>query len=632
MSGPAPDIDSLLDSAIEAHLAGRLPEAEARYRRVLAARPGDPDANNNLGHICAGRGQAQAALEHYLCAVRAAPGHALARNNLGAALLSAGRAAEAAPHLEAALRADPGSVMAHNNLGSALRQLGRAAEAVRSHERALALRPDHASAHNNLGLALFELGQRAQALRHFERAAALDPAFAEAHANRAGPLLELGDLDGALAAYEQAIALQPELRDAHTGLLLSLHYSARHGAAEILQKSRRFAARLADPLPPVEGFAPAATDPERPLRVGYVSPDLRRHAVACFLEPLLAAHDRAQVTVVAYADVPRPDEVTARLRARCDEWRDVSGLPDEALARRIRQDRIDVLVDLAGHTRRNRLLCFARRPAPVQVSYLGYPGTTGLAAIAYRLTDPVADPPGESDGQHSEALWRLPGGFLCYRPPADAPPVAPLPSLRRGALTFASFNNRPKITPPVLSAWAAILRGATGARLLLKSAGLGEAAGQERLLRDLGDLGVEPSRVELCGLVADEREHLARYGEVDVALDTFPYCGTTTTCEALWMGAPVVTLLGERHGARVGASLLRSVGLPELVAPDAAGYVERALRLAADPGRLAALRAGLRERLRASPLLDGARLAREVEAAYRAMWRAACAGAQGGPS
>jgi len=320
--------------------------------------------------------------------------------------------------------------------------------------------------------------------------------------------------------------------------------------------------------------------------------------------------------------VARPDATTERLRGLSDGWVDVRGLDDTALAARIRDDGIDILVDLGGHTGGNRLLVFAREPAPVQVSYLGYPATTGLEAIGYRLTDARADPPGVADDFHGEALIRLNRCFLCYGTPDDAPEVAPRPA--DGPITFGSFNHLPKVTPEVVATWCRILDRVAGARLILKAKGLASAVTRDRVRALFADHGIAPERVETIAWLPAPGDHLALYGRVDIALDSFPYNGTTTTCEALWMGVPVVTLAGDRHAGRVGASLLATVGRDDLITATRDDYVARAVALAADADGRAAARRDLRERVRRSPLGDAAGLATEIEAAYRAMWRRWC--------
>ena len=343
--------------------------------------------------------------------------------------------------------------------------------------------------------------------------------------------------------------------------------------------------------------------------------------MAFFLEPILSTHDRVEFESVCYSDVKQPDAVTGRLRALAGEWRDIRGRSDDQVAELVRRDRIDILVDLAGHTAGNRLLVFARKPAPVQVTYLGYPNTTGLTSIDYRITDECADPTGAADRLHTEKLVRLKNGFLCYLPPEESPEVSPTPVLRNGTVTFGSFNQLPKLSNEVVRIWAATLSRVPGSRLLLKAHGFSNEETRSRFRERFAEHGITPDRLELRCDVPSTRSHLELYGEVDVALDPFPYNGTTTTCEALWMGVPVIAWAGPTHRARVGVSLLTGLGLAEWIAESRERYVELAVELAGDPARLDRIRHGLRDRMRQAPLMDGAGFTRGLEQAYREMWR-----------
>ena len=365
-------------------------------------------------------------------------------------------------------------------------------------------------------------------------------------------------------------------------------------------------------------------DPERRLRIGYLSADLRAHSVAFFLAGLLQRHDHARFEVIAYDDTAQPDPVSRMLRAFCDRWHRIVGMTHGRVAGLIGEHEIDVLVDLAGHTSNNRLPVFAARPAPVQVSYLGYAATTGLTSIDYRLTDALADPPGLTDAHHTERLVRLPGSFLAYSAPPHAPDVTPLPAEANGYVTFASFNGTNKLHPGVYALWARVLHAVPGSRLILKANGFADAALRDRVNRLFADAGIAAERVTLLARAATMVEHLAVYGQADVALDAFPYNGTTTTCEAMWMGLPVVTLAGRMHAGRVGVSLLTHVGLPDWIAASEADYVAVAAGAAGDLAGLAELRRTMRPRLLASPVMDAAGLARNVEAEYRTMWQRWC--------
>ena len=419
-------------------------------------------------------------------------------------------------------------------------------------------------------------------------------------------------------APESAAALE-------SGALVRLSYDPAQTPDRIARAHRDWAARHAAPLYPSvanHGNDPA---PERRLRVGYVSADLRRHPVAFFVEPILRSHDRAAIEPVCYDVSAQDDDMKQHLRHLVPAWRSVAGLSDGALADAIRADGIDILVDLSGHTPGNRLLTFARKPAPVQVTAIGYVATTGLATMDYRLTDPWCDPAERDDAHYSEALWRLPFGFNCYTAPQGLPEPGPAPLATRGFVTFGSFNNLDKISAEVLDVWGEVLRQVDGSRLLLKTKTLSQGAVRRQILERLAGHGIAPERVDLVEWSPTLRSHFEAYRGMDIALDPFPYNGTTTTCEALMMGIPVIALSGDRHAARVSASILARLDLAALTASDKADYVARAATLAARPETIASLRASLRARLIRSPLADAAGYTRGLEAAYREMWRRWCA-------
>ena len=531
---------------------------------------------------------------------------------------------EAARLLARALERAPDHAEAHYNLGLVLSALGRAADAEASYRRGLALKPGSVDGHNNLGVLLEQVGRYDEAEACYR--AAIDLAPGQAHpVNNLGVLLkESGRLAEALATHRKAIALAPDLPATHSNLLYTLNYDETVSPTELFEAHAAWG-RNQDGRFTTDGarFANAPV-PARRLRIGYVSGDFRHHSVAFFLEPLLEAHDKSVVEVFLYATDVRADAVTRRLKAHADRFVQINDLPDDLAAARIREDGIDILVDLAGHTSGNRMMLFARKPAPVQMTWLGYPATTGLKAIDYRLTDAVADPPGESDSHTIERLVRLAHGFLCYRPPEAAGDVAALPARAAGHVTFGSFNNFAKLSPGTIALWARIMREVPDARLLLKATQFKDAVTRERCIATFTAAGVAAERITLVRPLIETAEHLALYGRVDIALDPLAYNGATTTCEALWMGVPVVTLRGDRHATRVGASILTAIGLDHLIAETTDDYVARAIALAGDLDALAELRGGLRDRMRAAPLCDASGFARTVEDAFRTMWRDWC--------
>ncbi len=555
------------------------------------------------------RGEREAALEAFADAVRLAPDDPAIRTNQGHALARAGRLDDALAAYRTALDLAADFVPALLGLGAVLRTRDALEEAEAVLRRATQAAPDDAVAWLNLASVLIRRGALGPAEDAAVRALALSPQSPNARANLAQICRDQGRHAEALAHYRAALEIRADPR-LHDNYLVGLNYSAGQDPDAVFAEHRRWAALHGRAEGPAPVFSPAGPGP---LRVGYVSPDFCTHPVAFFLEAVLRHHDPARVQVHAYASLNAPaDAMTARLRALVPVWRDIRALDDAAAAQRIREDGIDVLIDLAGHTRGNRLGVFAQRAAPVQATWIGYPHTTGLDAVDVRLTDAEADPPGPADRRHSERLVRLPRGFLCYSP-QTSPPVGPPPAARNGFVTFGSFNNAFKISTDCVRLWSALLAAVPGARLLLKSRGLDDPATRAAFGGAFAAAGVDAARLELLGRVPGLEGHLAVYDRVDIALDTTPYNGTTTTCEALWMGVPVLTLTGAVHAARVGTSLLTRVGLDDFIAPSEEAFVRTGAAKAADPEALATLRAGLRDRVDASPLTDGPGFTRALE-------------------
>ena len=585
---------------------GRLDEAVLAYRRAIGIKPDYAEAYSNLGVTLADQGKLDEAVAAYRQAVGVEPDLASAYSNLGNALKDQGKLEEAIAAYRKAVSINPDLAEAHSNLGNALRDQGKLDEAVLACRQAIRSRPDYAEAHCNLGNALRDQASSTRRSVAYRQAIGIKPDYAEAHSNLGVALADQGKHDEAIAALRQATSIEPNLAEAFSNLLLCLNYDNKSTADRLCVAHREWDERYGRPVSRLTAYA---NDHEvgRRLRIGYVSPDFRTHSVAYFLEPLLKEHDRQAVEVFCYAEVKRPDTVTTDLQGLADHWRMTVGLSDDELAERIRADGIDILVDLAGHTANNRLRVFARKPAPVQVTWLGYPNTTGLEAIDYRLVDAVTDPVGDADACASETLVRLEGGFLCYGALKDAPePIVP-PCLKTGTVTFGSFNNPAKLSAATLEVWAKLLSRLPQARLLLKGEPFADAPTRALFLARLGERGVAAERVELVAWLPIAATHLALYHRVDIALDPFPYNGTTTTCEALWMGIPVVTLRGDRHAGRVGASLLTQIGLTDLIANSVEEYLEIAVALARNPERLSDLRRVLRPRMAASPFVRRAR-------------------------
>ena len=601
----------------------QLEDAVASYRMALTIRPDYANASSNLGAALQALGQLDPAVTCYRQALSIQPDSAETLTNLGNVFHELHRLDEAVDCYHQAIAINPAYAAACNNLGNVLQAQDRLDEAVDCYRQALALKPDYAEACSNLGNVLQAQSQLDEAVDCYRQALALKPAYAEAHYNLGNVLQDQGRLDEAVASYRQALSIKPEYPHAHSNLLFCLNYHPRMAAEEVFREHLRWdemqASRYSPrKLPAVDG------NHQRRLRIGYVSRDLRQHSVSHFIEPLLREHDRNEVDIFCYSDVARPDSITQRLKALSDHWLDTVHMSDEALAQQIASDRIDILVDLAGHTAHNRLLVFSRKPAAVQISWLGYPHSTGLRAMDYRLVDAVTDPVDEAS-YASETLVRLENGFLCYQAPPEAPPPAAPPCMQNGRITFGSFNNPTKLASSTLDTWAALLACVPNSQLLLKDKLFADAGNRVTFLNRLARHGISGERITLLGFVPEQGEHLALYSRMDIALDPFPYNGTTTTCEALWMGVPVISLRGDRHAARVGASLLTQIGMTELIATSPKVYVEIATKLADDQRQLNRLRQELRPKLKSSSLCDAPAFALKIEEAYRAIWRASYA-------
>ncbi len=620
-------------------LLGKFEEAVARFQQVLQQQPDFADARKNLARTresvavqqCAAALNDQgAALEEqgrfdeagnlYQRAYVLQPETALYAKNLGVVLGKLGRFEEALALLRRALALQPEFAEAHLALGAAQHKLGRRVEAFHAYQNAIRIKPELVSAHSNLGDLLVKAGEMDAAIESYRRAIALRPEFAPAHNNLGIVLSELGKLDEAIASFRHALRLKPNFLDAQSNLLKGLNYHPKSTHATLLDEHRHWQTIYGPTA--VVGPAPGHDrTPDRPLRVGYVSPDFRIHAVSYFFEPILAHHDRRRVEPICYAEVASGDSMTARLQELAAGWRVTTTLSDTQLTEQIRRDRIDILVDLAGHTSGNRLGVFLRKPAPIQMTYLGYPNTTGLTTIDYLLTDALVDPPGEPTWS-TEEPYRLPGVFCCYTPAPDAPDVAAPPEARLGHVTFGSLHKLSKLNESVLDLWCELLRAVPSARLLLFRNNL-TGSRRDDLRRHFQRQGIADDRVEMRH-AKEGGSHLPVYHSVDISLDVFPWCGHTTACESLWMGVPVITLSGDRHAGRMTASVLHSLGLADWVAHSPADYIAIGQRMASDPAALAQLRGALRDRMRQSPVCDGKTWTAGLEDAYRELWHRWC--------
>ncbi|OUL76352.1 tetratricopeptide repeat protein [Paraburkholderia hospita] len=655
-AAPAFDAAAALHAAFAHHQAGRMSEAATLYKLILQHDAAHADALhfvgvlacdvgnlpagidlieksiqlnpnaiylNNLGNMRGRVRNHQGAIAAYRAALSLAPDYAEAHSNLGHALREAGDSPAAVDSCTHAVRLKPEFAQAWINLGNALLDLGSDEGALDSYIKALALNPNDANAHNNVGNILEKYGRAASAAEAYQRALALEPGRASLHNNLGNVLRDQGLLDQATASYRQALALDPGFAQAHSNLLLLLNTRPDVSLREQFNEARAFGEHQSAKVQCV-GHMARASEAEKRLRVGFVSGDLNSHPVGFFLESVLGHLDRARIELVAYATRQRDDAVSQRLMQHFSAWHDISRLDDETCASRIRDDAVDILVDLSGHTNHNRLPVFAWKSAPVQATWLGYFATTGLASIDYVIADRHVLPFDESS-QFVEAPWHLPDSYLCFTPPPFDIEVGALPAGDNGAITFGCFNHLVKLNDAVIALWSRVLDAVPCSCLLLKTRQLDDPAVQRATLERFAAHGIDGARLLLEGQ-SPRAELLAAYQRVDIALDPFPYAGGTTSVEALWMGVPVLTRRGERFLSHVGESIVNTTGLPEWIAADDADYLSKAVRFSTQRDELAALRSTLRERLLASPLCDAPRFARHLEDAFHGMWarHAAC--------
>jgi protein O-GlcNAc transferase len=583
-----PVVEELLSAARQKYQAGELALAEQLCRQVLQASPRNADAVFLLGAIT---------------------------QRLGGLGLAIGL-------FRRAIALQPEDPTFHQALGDGLRILEFHEDATSSYWRSLHLCRENPKALNGLGLSLLGMGKTTEAIAHIECALGLNPDYAKAHKSLSLALLRQGRVEEAVASLRRALALRPDDSEANSNLLFTLHYLPTCTAQMLADESRVWGERHAEPLKRFRRPHTNRPDPARRLRIGYVSGDFHEHPVARFFQSVISNHRPDEVEVFCYHNHRLADEFTQHLREAANHWRTIADQPDERVADRIREDEIDILVDLSGHTGWNRLKLFAHKPAPVQATWLGYFNTTGVRAIDYVIADPFVCPTG-SDELYAEKVVRLPHGFLCYAPPSVTAKVSPLPAASRGYVTFGCFNGIAKVSSQVVEVWAEILRAVPQARLSVKTRGLEEPATRERYAAMFDACGVDRQRITFSG-PSPLRTYFEGYNDIDIALDPFPFNGGTTTVDGLWMGVPAVSLVGERWVSRMGLTHLTAVGLADLAVNSPPEYVRTAVALASDTDRLGTLRAGLRQRLLASPLCNAPHFTRSLEALYRDMWVTWC--------
>jgi len=608
------------ESGLAHHRAGRLAEAEKIYRQILAQQPDHADASHLLGMLAAQTGQLAAAAELFRQTIQLRPDYAVAYSNLGNVLARSGRIDEAIASYRQAVQVNPEYAEAYSNLGSVLKGAGKLDEAIASYQKAIALKPDLAEAQYNQGNTLKSVERLDEAIAAFRQAIRIKSDYTEAHVNLGNALKQTGRLDEAIASCRQAIRLKPDLAEAYGNLIYTMQYRPDYDGKMIREELRRWNQQCAAPLGTFIQPHTNDRDPMRRLRIGYVSADFHDHASALFLLPLLRHHDQRQYEIFCYAQGAHGDKVEREMKALVQHWRQTEAITDADVAALIRRDQIDILVDLKLFTAGNRLLIFARKPAPVQVTWLGYPGTTGLDTVDYRLTDPYLDPGGPSDDYYWEKSIHLPDTFWCYDPLTNEPAVNAPPFLQAGFITFGCLNNFCKINQGVLELWTQVLKTVERSRLIMLCP---EGSHRQPLLEKLQREGIDPDRIEMI-VRRPRSQYLELYNRIDVGLDTFTCNGHTTSLDSLWMGVPVVTLAGQTVFGRAGVSQLNNLGLPELIARTPQQYVEIAAGLAKDLPRLKELRRALRPRMQASALMDAPRFAQNIEAVYRQMWRNWC--------
>ncbi len=614
-----PEALSNLGSALKSN--GQLDQAIATFRQVLALKPDVPESHSNLGTALACDGQLDEAIAAFRHAVTLRPNSPEVLSNLGNALKDAGRLDEALAACRQAIALKPNFPEALSNLGIVLANKRQHDEAIATFRQAIALKPDFPEPHSNLGIVLTTKGQLDEAVAACHQAIALRPDYPEAHNSLGNVLRDQGRIDDAIAAYRRALVLKPHFPEACSNLLYAMHFHPAYDLQALAEEHRRWSLQYAAPLK--QFVQPHVNDrrPDRRLRIGYLSPDFRRHPAGLLALPLLESHDHDQCCIYCYSTAISRDSITERFQSAADVWREVAGLSDEHLADLIRNDQIDILVDLTMHMANNRLLVFARKPAPVQVTCLT-PGTTGLSTMDYRLFDAYVDPLGAPAACYTETTIRLPHCHLCFQAPANSPTVQAPPFIRTGHITFGSLNNFCKTTPQVLDLWSQILQAVPHSRLILRCP---SGRTQQRVRNLLNERGIASDRIELSDQRLPPQEYLGLHHRMDIYLDPFPFSGFTTSLDALWMGVPLITLAGQTGVGRGGVVLLSNLGMCECIAQTQEEYVQKAVALANDLPRLISYRSALRQRMEQSPLMDAPRYARDVEAAYRQMWRMWCA-------
>jgi protein O-GlcNAc transferase len=635
---------------------GKLDKAISSYKKAIQINPSFPGSYYNLGSIFKEKGDIDKAIKYYKKCIQIDSSHPDTYNTLGVLFQCKKNLNEATIYFQHALQLNPHFDQPYNNLGLIFQKKKQLDTAIQYFQKALQLNPRYVKAYYNLGNALQEKGKLDEAIVFYQKVCDLDPDFLDVYEKLGTALHKTGAGDKAIECYHRALSVKSDWAGPYIGLGRVFRDQGKYREAEecfrrsieitpncfacysnllfqmlytnedsgtIFAEHLNFAKHCAGPL---TSQIPSHTNnrsTDRKLKIGYVSLDFRSHSVAYFFEPVLSAHDRERFETFCYSDVLYEDEITERIKARANIWRDVVEMSDEQTADLIRKDQIDILVDLSGLTS-PRILSFARKPAPVQVTWIGYPATTGISTIDYKIVDNVTDPSGIAEQFYTETLIRMPDCFLCYQSDRDGPGINQLPALESGHITFGSFNNFAKLSPQVFALWSEVLIKIPDAHLVMKAWSFSDKKARQHALEMFSKENVAAERITLLSYKQSSREHLSLYNMIDIGLDTFPYNGTTTTCEALWMGIPVITLAGNAHVSRVGMSLLSTVGLPEFVARTSDEFVDIAVNLAADLNKLNSLRERLRGMMQSSPLMNAKEFTVNLETCYRLIWDKWC--------
>jgi len=614
------DINTIIQLAVQHYQSGNFQQAEQLFKKVLEQQPNNPAILYMLGIIYVQLENYDLAVHHIKRSIQANSGNADAYLALGIALQQTGLIDDAMHAFEKVIQRNPHSAEAYFNLGNILKQKGQLDDAIAYFYKTVEMNPDFIQAYHGLAGVLVTQWRLDEVITVCQRMLHMNPSDILAYYILGNTLMTQGKLDEAEVCFRRAIQINPTELKNQQALLMLTSYHPKFSAHAILSEHVHFAEQFAEPLR--SQISPHTNDPtlNRVLKIGYVSPDFKNHPVSCFIESILMSHNRDYFEISCYSDVSSPDEVTNRIQKHADQWQNIVGVPDEKVAELIRKDGIDILIDLAGHTGGvNRILLFARKPAPIQISWIGYLTTTGLSTIDYRITDMYADPPGTTEQFYTEKLIRLPESFLCYSPIRNSPEIAKLPALTTGHITLGSFNNFVKVTPMIIKLWSRILKTLPNSRLIMKTGGFYDRSTRAYTMNMFIQEGVKSERIDLLSPDPSPK-HLESYNLIDMGLDTFPFNGGATTCEAMWMGVPVITLAGTAYHSRVGVSLLSNVGLPELIASTPEEYFAKAVDLARDPEKLQSLRNSLRDMMSRSPLTDPKKFTLHLEEAYRRMW------------